>query len=314
MKPLLKMFHGGRAVQRLGSLRQDLFHAARMLRKNPGFTVVAVLSLALGIGANTAIFSLVNALLFRPLPFREPRALVWIANPVVAGEGIPGMSRRITLRDWRQMNHSFEDLGGYIAFSERMTYTLIGKEEPTRLEGLSVTQNFLDVLGVQPRLGRNFTDEEQKNGPKGVILTESFWKRQFGGDPGIVGRSITINDSPWLVVGVLPAAFDFSSVFTPGASKGGGFPPACFPISAQGRPPGQACMAVIGRLKPGATVPAAQTEFDVLSRQLQDAHPERGGFGKGRGCCPCANTSAVSSLPRAMRCLASRRALPAFPC
>ncbi len=257
----------------IGILGQDLRYAVRILRKNPGFTLVAVASLALGVGANTAIFSVVNALLFRPLPFREPRSLVWIVNPVLEGEGIPGMSRRINLRDWRQMNHSFEALGGYIAFSERINYTLIGKDEPARLAGISVTRNFLDVLGVKPALGRNFTEEEQRNGPAAVILTDIFWRRQFGADPAIVGRSITINDSPWTVVGVLPPSFDFSEIFTPGARVVDFL--RLFPNIREDDRLGN-CMAVVGRLKSGATEAKAQTEFDLLNRQLQGAHPERG--------------------------------------
>ena len=259
------------------NLLQDARLGARQLCKNTGFTLAAVLTLGLGIGANTAIFSLVNALLFRPLPFREPNRLVWIANPVAAGgEGFPGANRRTNLRDWRELSRSFEDLGGYVAFFDRLSGTLTGSGEPARLETLAVTGSFLNVLGVAPRLGRNFTDEEcQRNGPRAIILTDSFWRRRCQADPAIIGRPLTINNQSWTVAGVLPSSFEFSSVFSPGARAVDFLRP--FPYindDVSGN-----WMSVIGRLKPGVTIAAAQKELDLLNQRLQSAHPERGRFG-----------------------------------
>src|SRR5262249_36853126 len=151
------------------SKMNDFRFAFRQLLKHPGFTAVAVLTLALGIGANTAIFSVVYTLLFRPLPFHEPERLVWIANSI-PGDGIPGMTGRANWSDWRQANRSFQGLGGYLPSFTRANYTLTGRGEPARLEGMVVTKNFLEVLGTAPRWGRNFVDEEcQRFGPKALI-------------------------------------------------------------------------------------------------------------------------------------------------
>ncbi|MBA3711461.1 MAG: ABC transporter permease [Pyrinomonadaceae bacterium] len=258
------------------TLWQDLKYGVRMLWKKPGFTAIAVLTLALGIGANTAIFSVVNAVLFRPLPFREPGSLVWIAN--IGTSGMSGATTRVAnYSDWRGMNQSFEDLAAYFAFFDYGSYTLTGSGEPERLSGVGVSQNFLDTLGVQPRLGRGFDDEESKwNGRKATILSHNFWQRRFGSDPAVVGRTVTLNNEPTIIVGVMPSSFDFASVFSPGSKVDMLVP---FPITPETDKWGNT-LAVIGRLKPGVTVGQAQAEFDLLNQQLQQAHPERGpGFG-----------------------------------
>jgi hypothetical protein len=182
----------------------DLKFAFRQLLTKPGFTVVAVLTLALGIGACTAMFSLVHAVLLRPLPFRDSDRLVWIEN---VGSG--GLSARTTRVDnfleWHKQNTSFEDLAGYFAFFDYTRYTLIGSGEPSRLRGVGVSKNFLEILGVQPLLGRGFTDEECVwNGRKAALLSHAFWRQHFAGDPQVVGRSITLNGDPTEIVGVLP--------------------------------------------------------------------------------------------------------------
>src|SRR5262245_33542439 len=148
------------------ALVQDARYGCRMLRRSPGFTAVAVATLSLGIGANTAIFSLVNAVLFRPLPFREPQRLVWITDPVPAQEGFSGMHRQATLRDWRELNTTCEELGGYLGYSGRMNYILLGNGDPQRLQAMAVTGNFLQVLGIRLQHGRNFIEAEcQRNAP-----------------------------------------------------------------------------------------------------------------------------------------------------
>src|SRR5262249_6001809 len=150
-------------------------------------TAVAVMTLAVGIGANTVIFSLVNAVLLRPLPFREPNRLVWITNPELGGPGVPGMTRSVNLRDWREMNRCFEDIGCYIAWFGRQQTILVVNGEKTRVEGTFVDPYFLRVLGISPRLGRDFLAED---GYQAMILTDNFWKRQFQADPTIVGKAI----------------------------------------------------------------------------------------------------------------------------
>ena len=256
-------------------MMQDLRYTFRTMRREPGFCTVAVLTLALGIGANTAIFSVVNTLLFRPLPFRDAGRLVWIAN--TGATGLSGATTKVAnYRDWRAMNQSFEDLTAYFAFSDYGSYNLIEAGEPERLSGFGVAQNFFDLLGVRPMLGRTFDSEECKwNGRKAVILTQGLWERRFGSDPHIVGRRITLNNDATTIVGVMPRSFDFASVFTPGGKVDMLVP---FPITDETDRWGNT-LAVIGRLKPGVTVPKAQAEFDLLCRQLLSAHKDRWTFG-----------------------------------
>ena len=253
----------------------DFRFAFRILLKNPGFTTVAVLTLALGLGACTAMFSLVYAVLLRPLPFRDPERLVWIENT-----GTDGMSARTTRVDnfleWRARTDSFEKLGSYFAFFDYSRYTLTDNDEPQRLRGVPISQNFLEVLGVQPMLGRQFVDEECVwNGRKAAILGHAFWKQRFAGDRNVVGRSVTLNGNPTEIVGVMPPSFDFDSVFAPGTEIDLLLP---FPLVEQTARWGNTLFAV-GRLKPSATLGQAQAEFDVISRAVASAHPERGTFG-----------------------------------
>lgn len=256
----------------MNTLWQDLRYGARLLLKKPGFTLIAVLTLALGIGATTAIFSVVNALVFRALPFKQAERLVWIAN--VNEGGLSGQTSRVSnYQDWRARNQSFADLAGYYAFSDYESFNLTGSGEPERLSGYFVTQNFLDLLGVQPVLGRGFdADESRINGRKAVLLSYGFWQRRFGGDANLVGKTITLKDQATLVVGILPQSFDFAAVFTPGARVDLLAP---FPISKETDGLGNT-LAVIGRLKPGVSIPQAQAEFDLLNRQIKQSNPERG--------------------------------------
>src|ERR1044071_2491622 len=194
----------------------DLRFAIRQLLKNPGFAAVAVLTLALGIGACTAMFGVVHAVLLRPLPFRAPERLVWIENV-----GTGGLSARTTRVDnfleWREQNSSFEQLGAYFAFFDYARFTLIDHGEPRRLRGVGISQNFLDVLGVRPLQGRGFTDEECVwNGRKAVILSHAFWQQHFNGDRRVVGSTIALNGEPTEIAGILPPSFDFDSIFAPG--------------------------------------------------------------------------------------------------
>lgn len=251
---------------------RDVRYALRTMRRDAGFCTVAVLILGLGIGANTAIFSVANRVLFRPLPFREPERLVWIAN--TGTSGLSGATSRVAnYRDWRAMNQSFEDLSAYFPFSDYRYYNLIGTGEPERLSGYRVAQNFFDLLGVRPMLGRNFDDDECKwNGRPAAILTHGLWQRRFGGDPGVIGRAITLNDQATTIVGIMPEDFDFAGVFVPGARIDLFVP---FPITEETDRWGNT-LSVVGRLKPGATLPQARAEFELLVDGLHKAHPERG--------------------------------------
>jgi putative ABC transport system permease protein len=260
----------------LDSLKQDIRYTLRSFRRDAGFFATAVLIVGLGIGANTAIFSVVNALLFRPLQFQSPDRLVWIANAGSDGGLSSQTSRVANYQDWQRMNHSLESLAAYFAFFDYGSYNLVGVGEPERLVGVGVSQNFLGFLGVQPELGRGFVDDECKwNGAQAVILTHGLWERSFGSDPRVIGRSITLNDKVTTVVGVLPAAFDFSTVFTPGSRIDMLTP---FPITPETDRWGNT-LAVIGRLKPRITVQQAQAEFDVINEQIRREHPDRWTFG-----------------------------------
>ena len=263
-----------RRLPALDSIVQDLCYTFRTLRRDAGFTTFAVLIVGLGIGASATVFSVVDTLLLRPLPFHEPERLVWLANHDTSG--LSGQTTQVGhLLDLRELNRSFSDLAGYFAFYGVGDNLLIGQGEPERLSGVPVTGNFFQVLGVQPQIGRLFTAEECKwHGPKAVLLSHGLWARRFGSDPAIAGRKLTINDDPVTVAGVLPASFDLASVFAPGSRFDLYFP---FPLSAETNRQGNT-MAIIGRLKPGVTIGSARAELKTLAGQIMLAHPERNDF------------------------------------
>jgi putative ABC transport system permease protein len=176
------------------TLWQDLRYGARMLLKNPGFTLIAVITLALGIGANTAIFSVVNAVLLRPLPYQEPERLVAFRS----NESV------LDLADVKAWNQSFAEIGGETQVP--LDYT--GGGEPVRWSAGLVTGGFFRTLGAQPLLGRVITEEDdRRGGPFVVVLGHAMWQRQFGGDPGVVGKTIMLSGNSYAVVGVMPPDF-----------------------------------------------------------------------------------------------------------
>jgi len=258
----------------VATLLQDFRYALRTLRHDAGFTTFAILIVGLGIAASSTVFSVANALMIRPLPFRDPNRLVWIANHDESG--LSGQTTQVGhLLDLRERNQSFSDLAAYFAFYGVGDSKLTGTGEPERLSGVPVSENFFPLLGVQPQLGRLFTAEECKwNGPKAVLLSHGLWERRFASDPGIVGSSLTLDDQPVTVAEVLPDSFDFASVFAPGSHIDLYFP---FPLSAETNRWGNT-MAIIGRLKPGVTAARAQAELRILAEQITRAHPERNDF------------------------------------
>ncbi len=260
----------------LESLGQDLRYALRGFRRDAGFFIAAVAIIALGIGANTAIFSVVNGMLFRPLPFQGADRLVWIANTGARGDLSSVTSRVSTFLEWKKANRSFEELAAYFAFFDYGSYNMIGAGQPERLIGVGVSQNLLSFLGVKPVLGRNFRAEECGDGPpSAVILAHGFWERRFGGDRSIVGRQLRLNDAMATVIGVLPPDFDFSAVFVPGSRVDMLVP---FPLTQATDRYGNT-LAVIGRLRPGIAVAQAQAEIDVVNEALRQAEPQRWSFG-----------------------------------
>lgn len=254
----------------------DSRYALRAIRNDPSLFLFATAIVGIGIGACTAIFSLISPLMLQELPFEEPDRLVWIAN-TGNGEGMSAVtSRTSNLRDFRAQSQSFEALTGYFAFFEHRTYNLISNDEPEQLHGVDVAHDFLDVLGVQPIRGRNFTAEEGLwDGPSAVILSHRFWTRRFAADPAILGTSITLDQTPSEVVGVLPPTFDFASTFAPHTRIDFLRP---FPISDETDQWGNT-LSIIGRLEPGATVTSAQADLDSVLEGLRQEDPERWGLG-----------------------------------
>lgn len=255
-------------------LVQDLRYAFRTLRRDAGFTAFAILIVGLGIGASATVFSVLNTLLLRPLPFQDPARLVWIANHDSAG--LSSQTTQVNyLLDLRRGARSFSAMAAYFAFYGVGDNKLTGQGEPERLSGVPVSDNFFQVLGVEPQIGRLFNADECKwKGPRAVLLSHGFWERRFASDPAIVGRRLTLNDEPYTVVGVLPEWFDFAEVFAPGSHFELYFP---FPLTQETNRWGNT-LAIVGRLAPGVTPGAAQAELTALGRRLSHDHPERNSF------------------------------------
>ena len=186
-------------------LLQDLRYTFRTLRKDAAFTMFAVLIVGLGIGASTTLFSVVNTLLLRPLPFRDPERLVWITNH--DSGGLSGATTQVgALLDLREKSQSFSDIAGYFAFYGVGDNVLTGEGEPERLSGVPVSENFFPVLGMKPQIGRWFRPEECKQvSPQVALISHGLWVRRFASDPRIVGRALTVDNHPLTVVGVMPA-------------------------------------------------------------------------------------------------------------
>jgi putative ABC transport system permease protein len=250
----------------LESFGQDVRFAVRTLRKAPGFTVVAVLALAIGIGGNTAIFSLVDAVRARALPYSEPERLVQLWGDVQRSR----VERRGTsypdYTDWRRMSKSFVD----VAAVAQQSVTLAGVDETERISSEYVAAPYFSILAVPPARGRTFSDAEDVVGQPSyvTVLSDGLWKRRFGADPQIVGRTINLTGQNYTVIGVMPPNFkgitDRAELWVPFAVYA---PPAAM---AQR---GNRGFAPIARLKPGVTVAAAQSEMDGIAKQLEQAYP-----------------------------------------
>ena len=250
------------------SLANDLKYAFRGMRRNAGSTVFAILIVGLGIGGASTVFSVVNALLLRPLPFRDPGRLVWISN----AEDYSTQAEHFV--DLRDQNQSFSDLAGWSGFYSAGDKELTGTGEPQRLTSIAVTGNLFTLLGVEPAIGRLFTREECRgkySAPPAMLLSDSFWRKRFASDPNVVGQKLTLNNQPVTVIGVLPPSFDFASVFAPGTPIDVFIP---WPLTDNTKPAGNT-MAIVGRLKPGVTIESAQAEFTVLAKRLNIEHPDR---------------------------------------
>jgi putative ABC transport system permease protein len=239
------------------TLFQDLRYAIRMLAKSPAFTVIAVVTLALGIGANTAIFSVVNAVLLRALPYAHPDQLV-----ILQREGHSGNTAANFL-DWKRDNHVFENMGAAEAWSPNLT----GIDKPEEVEGLHVTSDIFPVLGVKPILGRTFTADEDRIGhDHEVVLSYGFWQRHFGGRKDVVGRTIEFNGEPYDIVGVMPVGFRFAPFW---ATKAEVWSP--LPLNPDDRIINS--KRIFLRLRPGVSIQQAQAEMTTIAARLEKQFP-----------------------------------------
>lgn len=255
---------GGGRTNLLLDFLHDLRYAVRLQRKNPGFTIVAVIALALGIGANTAIFSVVNTVLLRPLPYRDPDRLVMVWEDS-SKQGYPqDTPAAANFVDWRDQNEVFE---GMAAMTDT-SFNLTGTGDPERLEGRAVSTTLFPLLGVEPQIGRVFTAAEDQPGSERVVLISyGLWQRRFGGDASVVGKTLTLNGASYTVVGVMPARFQF-----PTADDEAWVPIAFSKEDAANR--NRHYLQVVARLKPGITLPQAQAEMSTIATRLQKQYPE----------------------------------------
>src|SRR6202158_3809865 len=243
------------------TLLQDLRYAFRLLAKSPVFTGIAILTLALGIGANTAIFSVVNAVLLRPLAFRDASRLVLVAEQNKYSTLSTSYENYM---DWRDQSHSFESLEATRGFSS----TLTGAGEPEHLNARMMTAGIFPLLGVDARLGRTFrTEEDRAGGSPVVLLSYGLWQRRFGGSPEVIGKSMNLDAQPYTIVGVLPRGFevlqpaDLYLPFTPWAKT--------LPDDRNWHPG----IFTIGRLKPGISREQARTEMVGITKRLEEQYP-----------------------------------------
>ena len=261
------------------TLFKDIRYAARSLLNHPGFSVIAVITLALGIGANTAMFSVINAVLVRPLPYHEPQRLVtiWEESP---GRGLFQMPVSFAnLRDWIEQNHTFDQISAYTFTNNN----LIGAGEPVRLGSVRVSSNLFPLIGAAPQLGRAFLPEEDKEGAnKVVILSHALWKNRFGSDSSIVGRSLTLDNQSYTVVGVMSAGFQFPVGFGYMGKVLNDPIDLYIPLAAttdESRR-GSYSFFALGRLKPDVTIDQARAEMTTIESRLEQQYPgENTGIG-----------------------------------
>jgi predicted permease len=287
-----------RGLMRLDIFLQDLKYTFRTLGRDPGFTAVAILILALGIGANIAVFSVVNTLPLRPLPFPNAQQLTWIAPPPQKA-GLSGATYSTDAYDeFRAYSHSYQDVTGYFAFSSPGNLSLtIGNGALIPATGIDVIANFFNVLGVEPAMGRLFRPDDALDGAAPVIvLSDAWWRRQFNADPGIIGKAFDINGRQTTVIGVLPPTFDFGAVFSPGAKID-----AITPLDLYGPPRDWGnIVTFIGRMKPGITLAQARDDARAAAPHLcwNNKYPQSCGSYTKPGIVPVALKDYVSGRLR----------------
>jgi len=253
-----------RGIPQLETIVQDVRFSLRLLRKNPGFTTVAVLTLAIAIGANTAIFSLVSSVLLRPLPYPASDRLMWVSDYM------PRQHSSLVIESdyyaWRSQNQAFHDIAAY---EPGETLTLTGAGDPERLHGARTTYNFLDVLGVAPKLGRSFREEEDRpDAPGVVLLSDKLWRERFSADPAVIGRSIQLDGQLYTVTGVLPPQFEFLD-----NSRADLIVPSALENHEMTMQKGMRVVRVVGRLRDGMTPATAAVNLDAINQRLFAVYP-----------------------------------------
>ncbi|HEX7696526.1 MAG TPA: ABC transporter permease [Candidatus Acidoferrum sp.] len=247
----------------------DVRYGVRMLRKNPGFTAVAVLTLALGIGANTAVFGVVNAVLLRPLPFKQPSRLMMLFEGIPK-LGFPKMGFSAPdLAVFERAQKSFESIGVY----QNKYFNISGDKEPERLMSARISSSVFPMLGAEPMLGRTFTIGEDAPGQNVVILSYGLWQRRFGADPGIIGRNLELNRQPYTVIGVMPKAFNFPLRGPQGSEPAELWVPMAFTATELEGWGTNYMNAVLARLRPGLAFEQASAEAASLSRSIGSNYP-----------------------------------------
>ena len=254
-----------RGLMKLDIFLQDAKYTFRTLGRDPGFTIVAAIILALGIGANVAVFSVVNTLLLRPLPFPDAHQLVWIAPPPTKCGLSCATYSTDAYNSFRSHTHSFQDVTGYFAFSGADNLSLNLGDQPIPATSIDVIANFFQVLGVQPAMGRAFAAADGLDGAAPVVLlTDAWWRTQFSADPSIVGKTFDMNGKQTTVIGVLPRTFDFGGVFSPGVKVD-----AITPLDLNGPPSHWGnIITFIGRLKPGVSLAQAIDDSQTASASM----------------------------------------------
>ena len=246
-------------------LRQDLRYTARTLARSRGFALTAVLVTALGIGANTAAFSVVDFVLLRSLPYPEPDRLMKLWQVRDGNRRGTNQASPLVFREWKTSSRSFEALGAYY----NNAVNLVGQGDPQRLESSVVTADLLPIIGVQPIMGRLFNAAEEREGATGpVVISYGVWQTQFGGDPAVIGRQIVLDGNPRLVIGVMPANFPFPT-------REVALWRLMSPTEMNDDDVTNTYWEVIGRLRPGVTPEQANAEMDLISRRLQQQHEEQ---------------------------------------
>src|SRR5467141_4167385 len=262
-----------RGIPALETVLQDLRFSVRMLRKNPGFTTVAVITLALGIGANTAVFSVVNAVLFESLAYKDPERLASVWSTMIS-KGVPTSgSSALDFREWRDRNTVFASM----AATEYKDFELSAPgQEPSRMQGAIVTQNLFSVLGVNPLLGRSFLpDEEQWGRHQVVLLSYGLWQAEFGGEKSVLGRAIRLDGQDYTIVGVMPRGMPFFNDLPPVDL----WAPLAYAPGDLMNTRGNHYLQIVARLKPGISVGQAQAETSRIAKQLENEFPINKGIG-----------------------------------